>query len=165
MIPSRWMSSKITAGVVVLSVLAGCAPSQEDELAAANFHNVGTLDESSVWLSGEPNRDGDYEIAVTGKFHDYCNGAVLAPVGIQICNGGELDGGALFMIGAPASATGGTLTMMNGVVIELSIFDLPQNDDLKIAAGSAPARSAAGFYSVRFTTSSGEILNREGKSQ
>ena len=46
------MSSKITVGVVVLSVLAGCAPSQEDELAAANFHNVGTLDESSVGSRG-----------------------------------------------------------------------------------------------------------------
>lgn len=159
----RRMKRKLAGLAILTSIIVGCAPTPEETLAATGFNNVGTTAESTIWVAGKPNVDGDYEVKVTGKLHDFCNGSVLAAVGVQICNIGEPDRGSLFIIGAPSGATGGTLTLTDGTIVSLDAFELPGHRDLKLTVGSAPSGSRGGFIDVQFTTASGDILNRQGK--
>ncbi|MDJ0318639.1 hypothetical protein [Arthrobacter antibioticus] len=158
----RRMKPKLAGLAILASVLVGCAPSSEETLTATGFHNVGTTAESTIWVAGKPNVDGDYEVKVTGKLNGYCNGSVLAAVGTQICNMGETDRDSIFIIGAPDVATGGSLTLTDETIVSLAAFDIPGRSDLKIVVGIAPSNTGASFIDVQFTTASGEILNRQG---
>lgn len=165
MVSKRWKHIKIAAVAIIVATLVGCSSSQENALRAAGYRNVGTTAESTIWVAGKPNLDGDYEIKVTGKLHGFCNGAVLAAVGMQICNGGDPERGSLFIIGAPATSTGGSLTLADESIVSLVTFDIPGQNNLKIAVGTASATSAGGFHKIQFTTANGEVLNREGQPQ
>lgn len=162
----RRMQGKVAGLVVVVSMLVGCVPaSLEDSLMSAGYQKVGTTDESSIWVAGKPNGDGDYAIKISGKYRGFCNGSVIEAVGVQICNGGELGRGSMYIIGAPEAATGGSLTLTDGTIIPLESFELPGRGDLKIAVGSSSSSIAVGFIDVQFTTIIGAYLDREGNPE
>lgn len=159
------MKCKVAGLAATVLMLVGCVPTQEETLSAGGFQAVGTTAESTIWVAGKPNGDGDYEIEISGKYRGFCSGSVVAAVGVQICNGGESERGSMYIIGAPEAAIGGSLTLTDGKIVPLESFDLPGHEDLRIAAGSSSSSSAVGFVDVQFTTAGGTYLDRQGNPQ
>lgn len=149
-------------GVIAGLAMAGCGPSEEETLDRMGYQLVGTVGESSVWVSKQRDEDGAYGIEVAGKLRGLCNGSVLAGIGTQICNMGQTERGSLYMVGAPPAAVSGTITLTNGRIMSLQAFDLPQQSNLKLAAGTSASDQAQGFIDVEFITADGTVLDRGG---
>jgi hypothetical protein len=152
-------------GIIAAMLLTGCAPSEEETLSSKGYKLVGNIEESTVWVSAKPDDDGNYDIEVAGKLRGMCNGAVLAGIGEQICNMGEPERGSLYMVGAPTTATAGTITLTDGKSVRVQTFDVPTREDVKLAVGTSPSSHARGFFGIEFSTASGAVLDRSGQQK
>ncbi|MFJ6302229.1 hypothetical protein [Pseudarthrobacter oxydans] len=151
----------ITAGMMI----AGCSPSEEEMLSKSGYQQVGDLEESTVWVAQEPDDSGKYGIHVAGKLRGFCKGSVIAGIGEQICNMGEEARGSLYMVGAPAAAVAGTITLTNGKIVHAQTFALPGHPDMKLAIGTSASSHAKGFVDVEFATANGVLLDRSGNQK